>query len=522
MTAFPDWLDPETQNYWNNEFDTFFNAETGVDIDALWIDMNEASNFCVYPCSDPQGYATANGFPPPAGAFPSTWEPLPGFPPDFQPPAQKRAATASKQGLPGRNLINPPYKIQNAAGNISENTIATDIVHNDGYAEYDVHNLYGTTMSSVSRGALLSRRPTVRPLVITRSTFAGAGAKVGHWLGDNTATWELYIRSFSGVLGFAGLYQVPMVGADVCGYALDTTSTLCARWAMLGALGYPFYRNHEATGTCFPIAASSRMQKQQLTWNIGVVSHEFYRWPIVASAARKAIKARYQLLDYMYTAMYNQAESGTPMINSMWFLYPNDANAVNIDAQLFNGPSLLVSPVTVENSTSVDIYLPNDVFYDFWTYETVRGHGTTVTLDDIAFDDIPLHIRGGSVLPLRIDGANTTTALRKLDFELIVAPGLDGTAAGQLYLDDGDSLVQPATSLLNFKWANGKLTTTGTFNYPTTNKIRTVTVLNYPGSSGLVRADVDGQKSTTSKGGNGALVVTVDKELSGSWTLTVQ
>jgi alpha-glucosidase len=42
VTAFPDWFHPNTQSYWNNEFDIFFNADTGLDIDGLWIDMNEA------------------------------------------------------------------------------------------------------------------------------------------------------------------------------------------------------------------------------------------------------------------------------------------------------------------------------------------------------------------------------------------------------------------------------------------------------------------------------------------------
>lgn len=42
VTAFPDWFDPATQPYWDNEFELFFNAENGVDIDALWIDMNGA------------------------------------------------------------------------------------------------------------------------------------------------------------------------------------------------------------------------------------------------------------------------------------------------------------------------------------------------------------------------------------------------------------------------------------------------------------------------------------------------
>lgn len=39
VTAFPDWFHPEIQEYWNDEFLSFFDADSGVDIDALWIDM---------------------------------------------------------------------------------------------------------------------------------------------------------------------------------------------------------------------------------------------------------------------------------------------------------------------------------------------------------------------------------------------------------------------------------------------------------------------------------------------------
>ena len=39
VTAFPDWFHPNTQDYWNSQFSKFFDANTGVDIDALWIDM---------------------------------------------------------------------------------------------------------------------------------------------------------------------------------------------------------------------------------------------------------------------------------------------------------------------------------------------------------------------------------------------------------------------------------------------------------------------------------------------------
>lgn len=40
-----DWFAPNTQNYWDNEFLTFFDPTTGVDIDALWIDLNVSPCF---------------------------------------------------------------------------------------------------------------------------------------------------------------------------------------------------------------------------------------------------------------------------------------------------------------------------------------------------------------------------------------------------------------------------------------------------------------------------------------------
>ncbi|SMR62123.1 unnamed protein product [Zymoseptoria tritici ST99CH_1E4] len=598
VTAFPDWFHPSTQDYWNSQFTSFFNADTGVDIDALWIDMNEPSNFCNYPCADPEGYAASNGFPPqPPAIRLGSPRPIPGFPTDFQPlckaqvtfnvnastnfgenivvfgsavtigngsdikgaaplnannypiwsatvdlPVNTRVSyqfvrtqtdgsyvyetgsnrtittggcnstvqstndiittsspsTASKVrrftefshndhsllhharqtagnkiGLPGRDLIDPGYKIDNDAGSLSNKTADTDIVQYGGYVQYDTHNVYGSQMSVASRKALLERRPARRPMIITRSTFAGSGASVGKWLGDNYSSWAAYLESIVGILNFGTLYQSPMVGADVCGFGGDTTENLCARWASLGAFS-PFYRNHAQN--------DARYQ-------------EFYLWESVAESARNAIEIRYKLLDYIYTAMYFQSEKGTPLIQPMFFHYPLDSATFALDKQYFWGPGLLVAPVTVENATSATFYLPDDLFYDYYTHEAVKGTGADITLPDVPFTSIPLYYKSGVIFPQRVNSANTTTELREQDFELVIALSEAGTAEGDLYLDDGDSLVQASTSLIHFEYADGKLEITGTFEYDIQCAITKITVLGAAGGDGttsrIVQPDVN-------------------------------
>jgi len=592
VTAFPDWFHPSTQPYWNNEFDTFFDADTGVDIDALWIDMNEASNFCVYPCSDPEAQAKAMGDPPrPPAVRLGAPRPIPGFPEDFQPvckaevtfhvnastffgeniivlgsaitiggndianaaplgannypiwsatidmppntqvtyqyvraepdgsyvyentnrtlttgpcnstngstqdtittssppqgssrmardlfssvhgtPLTKRETEGDRTGLPGRDLINPKYTIDNVAGSISNKTLDTDLVHYGGWKEYDTHNLYGAMMSESSRIAMLSRRPTLRPMIITRSTFAGSGRQVGHWLGDNGADWSHYLQSISEILEFGALFQVPMVGADVCGYAGVTNDKLCARWATLGAFS-PFYRNHQESGS---------------------PPHEFYRYPLVTEAAKNAIAIRYQLLDYFYTSFYEQNQTGNPSVQPMFFHYPNDKNTFSLGYQYFYGPGILVAPVTEENSTSTQVYLPDDVFYDYYTHETVRGKGAEVTLNDIAYTSIPLYYKGGAIVAQRAKSANTTTELRKQDFSIVIAPSLNGTASGDLYLDDGESVDQPAISYIHFTYDNsGKFAMSGTFDYDSGVAITSITVLGSKGGNSKRNAKVE-------------------------------
>lgn len=478
IQAWPDWLAPSTQDWWSDEIAMFFDAETGINIDGLWNDMQEASNFCPDTQCVPAQVTKNRNIPPPPTSTPraDTGREIPGFPPDFQPPGEdkleeisepteakavrpkshsqrssqetaswkRKAGNGKVKGLADRDLFRPNYTIQNHQGPISDHTIYTNITNADETLQYDTHNFYGIMMANHTRNALLSRNPGKRPFVLARSTFAGAGKYVAHWFGDNYSNWTEYRVSMSQMLAFTTIHQMQMVGSDVCGFNGVTNSELCARWAMLGAF-QPFYRNHDTLNS-----------PQQ----------EFYQWPIVAQAARKAISARFRALDYFYTALNRASESGTPATMPLWYLYPEDANTFGIQYQYFFGDALMISPVTEENSTSVTAYMPDDVFYDFWTLKKIRGKGANVTLRDVSLTDIPIHIRGGTILPLRSESANTTTRLRKKSFSIIVAPGKDGTANGQLYLDDGESLdVGTQRADISFSWDGHTLSVDGNFGY---------------------------------------------------------
>ena len=169
----------------------------------------------------------------------------------------------------------------------------------------------------------------------------------------------------------------------------------------------------------------------------------------------------------MYTAFHQAHLDGSPVLHPLWFKYPKDKNTFDLEYQFFYGDSILVSPVTEDNATSVSIYLPQDVFYDFDTLSPVQGTGSFINLNDVPFTRIPVHIKGGAILPLRAQSAMTTAALRKNDFEFIVAPSTQGEASGTLYIDDGESIIPPSSTDVKLEFKNSELLVQGTFGYPT-------------------------------------------------------
>jgi len=197
----------------------------------------------------------------------------------------------------------------------------------------------------------------------------------------------------------------------------DTTMELCARWMQLGSL-YPFSRNHNAIG--------SRSQEPYA-----------FGEPLI-SISIAALERRYSLLPYIYSLFASAHTSGTTVWRPLFFEFPTDTNTYGIDHQFLIGPYLLVSPVLAENATSVVAYFPQGVWYDYYTGTPIIGGGATQTVS-APLTIIPIHIRGGGIIPTQVP-ALTTTVTRTNNFGLLVGLDKSGNAEGAIYLDDGESL----------------------------------------------------------------------------------
>ncbi|CAG2059891.1 unnamed protein product [Timema podura] len=322
--------------------------------------------------------------------------------------------SGSAHGCENNSLDYPPYTPGVLGGKLFFRTLCMNSEQHAG-KHYDVHNLYGFTEAIVTSFVMSEIRER-RPFVISRSTFSGHGHYAGHWSGDIASTWYDMKRSVPEMLNF-NMFGIPLVGADICGFNGNTTPALCQRWSELGAF-YPFSRNHNSEENIpqDPVALG----------------------PDVVQAARKSLLTRYSLLPFLYTLFWRAHVDGTTVARPLFFQFPLDSLTYEIDYEFLWGSDLLIVPVLEENATQVSTYLPQSLWYDFYTSALVSHGGKNVTLD-APLDTIPLLVRGGSILPMQEPNV-TTTLTRKNNLYLLAAADELGVAAGELYWDDGDSL----------------------------------------------------------------------------------
>ncbi|NXJ02986.1 LYAG glucosidase, partial [Psophia crepitans] len=201
-TAFPDFTNPETHEWWHDMVKDFHDQ---VPFDGMWIDMNEPSNF----------------------------------------------VEGSQDGCPNNSLEQPLYVPGVFGGRLQAGTICAS---SQQYlsSHYNLHSLYGLTEAIASHdsttpcqvaylrgaGPHLPRLPPCAPPAA--GGFSLGSVPLAPRSPDALCAPSTEVLLFN-------LFGVPLVGADICGFMGDTSEELCVRWTQLGAF-YPFMRNHNDHG----------------------------------------------------------------------------------------------------------------------------------------------------------------------------------------------------------------------------------------------------------------------------------
>jgi alpha-D-xyloside xylohydrolase len=237
---------------------------------------------------------------------------------------------------------------------------------------------------------------------------------------------------------------------------------LYVRWLQFGAFT-PMMRSH---GTDIP----------REIYNFGKKGEPVF------DAIAKTIQLRYSLLPYIYSAAWAITNSQSTMMRALVMDF-KDKNVVNMNKEYMFGKSILVAPVVNAQYTpetvlranaetgwdkkeasreakgqsvnfaeakSTKVYLPaGTAWYDFWTNAKIDG-GQEIA-KTTTFDEIPLYIKAGSIIPF---GPQVQYATEKKwdDLEIRVYPGANGNFT--LYEDENDNYnyEKGEYSTISFNW----------------------------------------------------------------------
>ncbi|MGB0524948.1 MAG: glycoside hydrolase family 31 protein [Flammeovirgaceae bacterium] len=280
-----------------------------------------------------------------------------------------------------------------------EKTIYDDARHNyDGHpcSHRKAHNIYGMQMARASYKGIKEYIYPKRPFLITRAIYAGTQRYALGWTGDNQATWE-HLKIANTQCQRLSISGMSFIGTDIGGFDGVPTGELFTRWIQLGIF-HPFFRVHsmgDNLSGAMPIdhaavEANKRSGKitDQEPWSFG----DEYT-PVI----KKFIEMRYQLLPYIYTAFWQYATVGTPMIRSLAFLDSDDKQTFYREEEFAFGENLLVCPMTLPGQDKRLMYLPEGEWFNYWSDELVEGKEEIEV--DAPIDVIPIFVRPGAVLP---------------------------------------------------------------------------------------------------------------------------
>jgi alpha-glucosidase (family GH31 glycosyl hydrolase) len=136
-----------------------------------------------------------------------------------------------------------------------------------------------------------------------------------------------------------------------------------------------------------------------------------------------------------------------PLFRPLLLAFQTDPAVTTLDDQFMVGDALLAAPILRPGERGREVYLPDGVWYDFWTGARIDAGFRRF---DAPLDHLPLFVRGGNVI-VSTESMNHVHEKPWSPLRFDVYPDATGNAIGSVYEDDGAS---PA-------YANGVFRRTG-------------------------------------------------------------
>lgn len=266
-----------------------------------------------------------------------------------------------------------------------------------------------------------NQRDNKRGLIFSR--YAGVGSHrypIG-FSGDTIISWESldfqpYFTASASNIGYG--WWSHDIGGHMNGYRDDE---LAVRWVQFGVFS-PIMRLH----------SSNSMFTGKEPWKFGEKEGKIMS---------QFLRLRHALIPYLYTMNERAYSEGQPLIQPMYYQYPDSNEAYEVKNQYLFGSALVVHPITskmneIARAGSVTTWLPEGIWYD--VFSGLMYHGNKKIRMYRSLETIPVLAKAGSIIPMqKIETLDCRTENPKA-LEILICVGENGEF--DLYEDDGISM----------------------------------------------------------------------------------
>lgn len=266
---------------------------------------------------------------------------------------------------------------------------------------------------------MLERKPSRRPLILSRFGGLGAGRYPLGFSGDTISQWSslAYQPHFTATAANVLFgYWSHDIGGHMPG---QIEPELYTRWVQYGVFS-PILRTH----------TTKNPHAERRLWEYPAPHSELMA---------EAIRLRYRLVPYIYTENRKCFDSGLSLCRPMYHEHPDLPKAYSVPGQYYFGDEMIVAPIVRRVSrrdemAEAGVYLPPGKWFDTALGELHDG-GRTIRRRYL-ISEIPVFVRGGAIVPAQKPPLRLNDRSYR-DLVVIAYPGGDGRY--DLYEDDGIS-----------------------------------------------------------------------------------